>query len=69
MNDSYNQNAVHCGNLTEVARYQRPEIRLSGCNGYHTALWISRGRAKLNVDGIFSDFPDVVIDFIKSGRK
>ena len=51
MNDSYNQNAVHCGKLKEVALYQRPEIRLSGCNGYHTALWISRGRAKLNVDG------------------
>lgn len=51
MNDSYNPNAVYCGNLTEVARYQRPEIRLCGCNAYHTALWISRGKAKLTVDG------------------
>lgn len=51
MNNNYNQNAVFCGNLTEVARYQRPEIRLSGCNGYHTALWLSRGKAKLAVDG------------------
>ena len=51
MIDSYNQNAVYCGNLTEVARYQRSEIRLCGCNGYHTALWVSRGKAKLTVDG------------------
>lgn len=51
MINSYNPNAVYCGNLTEVARYRRPEIRLCGCNGYHTALWISRGKAKLTVDG------------------
>lgn len=51
MNDNYDSNAVYCGNLTEVARYQRPEMRLCGCNGYHTALWISRGRARLTVDG------------------
>lgn len=51
MNDGYSTNAVYCGNLTEVARYQRPEIRLCGRNGYHTALWISRGKATVTVDG------------------
>jgi glycerophosphoryl diester phosphodiesterase len=35
----------------------------------NVALLLQFLLAKLNVDGIFSDFPDVVIDFIKSGRK
>lgn len=51
MNGSHNTNAVYCGNLTEVARYQRPEMRLCGCDGYHTALWLSRGKATLAVNG------------------
>jgi AraC family transcriptional activator of pobA len=65
MNSTYDTNNVYCGNLTEVARYQRPEIRLCGCNGYHTALWISRGKAKLTVDGQTRTIPSetgVIID-------
>jgi AraC-like DNA-binding protein len=51
MNDNSKCDAVYCGNLSEVARHKRGDIRLFGRNGFHTALWISRGRAKVTVNG------------------
>jgi AraC family transcriptional activator of pobA len=51
MLDGYNSDTVICGNLTEAVRYQCASLRLCGCNGFHTALWLARGKARIMVDG------------------